>query len=152
MANADIIVVGLSETPLVASLYNELFAPPRDTSFFDRRFRNRVNVLNLIAEVDRQPVGFCSGFELKPDTWFSWLIGVLPGFRRQGVGAQLMDAEHAWAADHAYRYVRMECHNQHRAVLHLAISCGFDIVGLRYDHERNDNLIIFGKQVGEADA
>lgn len=147
MANADIIIVGPSEIALVAELYNEVFAPKRDVASFERRFKSRCNVLNLIAELDGRPVGFSSGFELKPNTWFNWLFGVLPQFRRLGIAAQLIEAEHAWAADKGYEFVRMECHNQHRPLLHLAIKLGFDVVGIRWDNERHSNLVIFEKEL-----
>jgi GNAT superfamily N-acetyltransferase len=147
MANAEINIVGPSETALMTSLYNEVFTPRRDIAFFERRFQSRCNVLNLVAEVDGRPVGFSSGFELKPTTWFNWLFGVLPDFRRHGIAAQLVEAEHAWASERGYEFVRMECHNQHRPVLQLAIKHGFDVVGVRYDSERHSNLVIFEKEL-----
>ena len=149
MANAEIIVVGPAETELIASLYNDVFTPSRDIAFFDRRFKGREHVLNLIAELDGRPVGFSSGFESKPDTWFNWLMGVLPDFRRAGIASQLIAAEQSWAAENGYHFVRMECYNSHRAVLHLAITQGYDVVGVRWDNERQANLIIFEKDVTE---
>jgi GNAT superfamily N-acetyltransferase len=104
-------------------------------------------VLSLIAEVEGRPVGFCTGFELKPNTWYNWLFGVLPDYRRAGIAAQLLEAEHAWAAERGYEYVRMECNNQHRPVLHLGIKLGFDVVGIRYDSDRHNNLVIFEKEL-----
>ncbi|NOX58363.1 MAG: GNAT family N-acetyltransferase [Planctomycetes bacterium] len=148
MANADIIMVGPTETKLIGELYNQVFAPRRDIAFFERRFKSRANLLNLIAEVDNRPVGFLSGFELKPSTWFNWLVGVLPEFRRAGIASQLCEAEQAWARDRGYSHVRMECHNQHRPVLHMLIRQGFDIVGVRWDSERQNNLVIFEKEIG----
>ncbi|HNO77273.1 MAG TPA: GNAT family N-acetyltransferase [Phycisphaerae bacterium] len=148
MANADIIMVGPTETTLITELYNQVFAPKRDVAFFERRFKGRCSLLNLIAEVDHRPVGFLSGFELKPSTWFNWLVGVLPDFRRLGIASQLCEAEQAWARDHGYHDVRMECHNQHRAVLQMCIRQNFDIVGIRFDADRQNNLVIFEKEIG----
>ena len=151
MANADIIVVGPSELSTIIDLYNEVFAPRRDIDFFERRFRGRENTLSLIAEIDKCPVGFSLGFELKPTTWTNWLMGVRPDYRRQGIASQLTQAEQAWAVDHGYRYLRTECHNRHRPILHLAISHGFDVVGVRWDSERHSNLVIFEKDLAEDD-
>lgn len=148
MANADINVVGPRELPLIVELYNAVFTPHHDLAFFERRLRGRTNTLNLIAEVDRRPVGFSCGIELKPNTWFNWLVGVLPDYRRAGIASQLIEAEHAWAADHGYSYVRMECHNQHRAVLYLAIRAGFDVVGVRWDADRQSNLVVLERELG----
>ena len=112
---------------------------------FKRHFRGRFNTLQLLARLQDRPVGFFLGFELKPTVYFAWFYGVLPDFRRQGVASQLMDAVHAWAKQNEYESIRFECHNQHRPMLHLAIALGYDIVGIRWDPDRGDNLVIFEK-------
>jgi GNAT superfamily N-acetyltransferase len=71
--------------------------------------------------------------------------GVVPEFRRKGVASQLMDAVHSWARQNEYESIRFECHNQHRPMLHLAIALEYDIVGIRWDPDRGDNLVIFEK-------
>jgi len=148
MANANIMVVGPGETALIVDLYNAVFTPSRDIEFFERRLRGRTNTLMLVAEVDKHPVGFSCGIELKPNTWFNWLVGVLPDFRRAGIASQLTEAEHAWAADHGYSFVRMECHNLHRPVLHMAITAGFNVVGVRWDSDRHSNLVVLERELG----
>ncbi len=148
MADAIIDLVGPEELPALCSLYNEIFRPARELESFQRRFRGRYNVLMLVARLDDRPVGFFMGFELKPGVFFAWFYGVLPEFRRQGIASQLMDAVHSWAKQNDYESVRFECHNQHRPMLHLAISLGYDIVGMRWDPDRGDNLVIFEKVLG----
>jgi GNAT superfamily N-acetyltransferase len=145
MADATVDIVGPEELPLIVQLYNQIFRPGRDLESFHRRFRGRYNVLQLIARVNERPVGFFLGFELKPTVYFAWFYGVLPEFRRQGIASQLMDAVHAWAREQDYESIRFECHNQHRPMLHLAIALGYDIVGIRWDPDRGDNLVIFEK-------
>lgn len=147
MANAEVVVVGAGELPLIADLYNEIFRPPRDVEFFKRRFMGRYNALLLVANIDKQPVGFATGFELKPSVFFSWLTGVMPEYRRAGVASQLHEAQAQWAIEHGYQHIRMECHNKHRPVLQMAIKTGFNIVGIRWDPDRQDNLIIFEKSL-----
>jgi GNAT superfamily N-acetyltransferase len=145
MADAIIDLVGPEELPALCTLYNQIFRPARDVESFQRRFRGRYNVLMLEARLDDRPVGFFMGFELKPGAFFAWFYGVLPEFRRQGIASQLMDAVHSWAKQNDYDSVRFECHNQHRPMLHLAIALGYDIVGIRWDPDRGDNLVIFEK-------
>ncbi|HTN74781.1 MAG TPA: GNAT family N-acetyltransferase [Pirellulaceae bacterium] len=151
MANAKIDVVGLTDIPTIAKMYGEIFRPARDAEFFRRRFLGRYNELLLIATLDAQPVGFFLGFELKPSVYFAWLFGVSPDFRRTGVASQLLDAMHEWVAAHGYASIRMECQNQHRAMLHMAIERDYDVVGLRWDHDRGHNLVIFEKQLGNVE-
>ncbi len=145
MANAEIVVVGQGELALVTDLYNEIFIPRREQEFFRRRLSGRYTSLILIANLEGRPVGFSLGFELKPTTWFSWLIGVSPEFRRAGVASQLLSAEHAWAREHEYLVLRYECHNRHRAMLHLALGMEYEITGVRWDPDRQENMVIFEK-------
>jgi GNAT superfamily N-acetyltransferase len=145
MADAIIELVGPEDMPVISSLYNQIFRPLRDADSFKRRFRGRYNVLMLVARLHDQPVGFFLGFELKPTVFFAWFYGVLPACRRQGIASQLMDAVHSWATQNEYESIRFECHNQHRPMLHLAIALGYDIVGIRWDPDRGDNLVIFEK-------
>jgi GNAT superfamily N-acetyltransferase len=145
MANAEIIPVGLGELDLIAALYNQIFSPPRDLESLQRRFEGRRNALILVAQLDRRPVGFHTGMELKPDTHFGWLCGVLPEFRRLGIGSQMMEAHEAWARQEGYEMIRIECYNRHRPMLHAAITHGYNIVGIRWDSQHQDNLVIFEK-------
>ena len=151
MANAKIDVVGLEELPLVVELYGQIYRPARDVEFFRRRYLGRYNPLVLIASLDERPIGFFCGFELKPSVFFSWLFGVMPDFRRRGIASQLMDAVHVWVREHEYDSIRFECHNQHRPMLHLAIEQEYDIVGIRWDPDRGQNLVIFEKVLSSED-
>ena len=145
MADAIIERVGLDELPTIVELYNNIFRPARDIESFRRRFRGRYNVLMMVARLDERPVGFCLGVALKPLVFFAWFYGVLPDCRRQGIASQLMDAVHDWAKTNEYESIRFECHNHTRPMLHLAIALGYDIVGMRWDPDRGDNLVIFEK-------
>ena len=109
MANADIIIADDPLLPAAVELYNQIFRPRREIDFLKRRFLGRYNSLTLIARIDDRPVGFWIGFELKPGMFYHWLGGVLPDFRRQGVGRQMLDAQIAWAKEHDYEHVRCEC-------------------------------------------
>ena len=149
MADAIIDLVGPDELPVISTLYNEIFRPARDVESFRRRFRGRYNVLMLVARIDDKPVGFWIGFELKPGMFYHWLGAVLPDVRRHGVGRQLQEAQHAWAKDHGYEYIRCECMNHQREFIHFAVTVGYDIVGIRWDSTHADNLVVFEKNLAE---
>jgi GNAT superfamily N-acetyltransferase len=149
MADAIIDLVGPEELPTICTLYNQVFRPHRELESLRRRFLGRYNALMLVARLEGEPVGFFMGFELKPTVYFAWFYGVAPEHRRQGIASQLMDAVHSWAQQHEYESIRMECHNKHRPMLHLAISQGYDIVGMRWDPDRGDNLVLFEKTLLE---
>jgi ribosomal protein S18 acetylase RimI-like enzyme len=149
MANAEIVVIGPSELPLIVDLFAEVFRPARDQSFFERRLSGRNHPLMLLATVQKRPAGFALGYEGKPGLFYCWLIGVLSDFRRAGIASQLMEALAAWARDHDFRTIRFECYNNQRPMLHLAINQNYDIVGVRYDADAGDNLLILEHQLDE---
>src|SRR4029453_14973070 len=124
MADAVIDVVGVDELPLIVEMYNQIFRPTKTVESFRRRYLGRYNVLQMVARVKDRPVGFFLGFELKPDTFFAWFYGVLADCRRSGVGSQLMEAAQGGGGQQGYESIRLECHNQHRPMLHLAIDLG----------------------------
>ncbi|CAN5371320.1 hypothetical protein BH11PLA2_BH11PLA2_33450 [soil metagenome] len=147
MADAVIEEAPLDQLPAIVEMFNQIFRPTRTLESFKRRYLGRYNILQLIAKVDGVPVGFFAGFELKPDTFFAWFYGVLPDGRRMGLGSQLMEAAEKWAREHNYERIRLECFNNHRPMLHLAIDLGYDIVGLRWDPPRSMNLVVFEKKL-----
>ena len=147
MANAKIDIVGPGEYELIRHLYNQVFRPARDVAYFQRRLEHHHHKLMMVAELDGRPVGFSCGYELRPTTYYSWLYGVLPEFRRLGIASQLLAAEQAWAMDHKYEMSRFECYNQHRPMLLLAVKSGYDIVGIRWDSHTANNLVIFEKHL-----
>jgi GNAT superfamily N-acetyltransferase len=145
MADVTIDVLAPDDLAEIVGLYNQIFRPARDEEHFHRRYLGRHNVLQMVARLRHQPVGFALGFELKPRVFFLWFLGVLPSERRQGVASQLLDAMHSWARQNDYESIRCECFNRHRAILHLAITQEYDIVGIRWDSDHNDNLVLLQK-------
>ncbi|RMH26761.1 MAG: N-acetyltransferase [Planctomycetota bacterium] len=142
---ADVVIdrIDPSDTATIAHMNNQVFRPEREPAFFARRLRNRVNPLVMVARIGPDAAGFFIGMELKPTVFFAWLVGVLPDARRMGIASQLMRAAEGWAGEHGYRSIRFECTNRHRAMMHFGIAGGYDLIGLRWDGDRAENLMIF---------
>ena len=61
--------------------------------------------LALIAEIDK-PVGFKIGYDrFKNGSFYSWMGGVLPKFRRMGVAYSLANFQEKWAAENKFSLV-----------------------------------------------
>lgn len=148
---ADAIIDRINPTDLVTitHLYNNVFRPTREESYLRRRLESRRGVLAQVARIEHDAVGFYLGFELKPDTHFVWLVGVVTEMRRSGIASQLMHAAQDWSHTEGYRFIRFECDNRIRPFLHFGIANDYDIGGLRWDPDRLTNLVIFQKQIGE---
>ena len=57
----------------------------------------------------------------------------------------MLDAVHHWAVENDYDAVRGECFNRQRAMLHLALTNEYDVIGMRWDADHSDNLLLLEK-------
>jgi GNAT superfamily N-acetyltransferase len=96
----------------------------------DLRYQQqRQPVQAWLAYANDRLVGCKLGYERKPGHYYSWLGGVHPGFRGQGLAAELIRRQHAWCQAQGYRAVRTHTYNRWRAMLLLNLRQGFDIIG-----------------------
>ncbi|MEZ4886216.1 MAG: GNAT family N-acetyltransferase [Chitinophagales bacterium] len=93
--------------------------------------------LILIAEIEGEIVGFKVGYERESDgSFYSWMGGVLPAYRRKGVANLLSARQEQWALLKGYKSVRFKTRNQHKGMLMCGINRGFKIV----DFDPRDTL------------
>lgn len=147
MSQAEIIIADDAMLPEAVEVHNEVFRPRQEIAYFKRHLLGHYNTLVLIARVNERPVGMWIGYEDRPGLFRHWLGAVHPDFRREGVARQLQEAEHSWAQEHGYHAIRCEATNRQREFVQFAINTEFDIIGIRYEGERADNMIVFEKQL-----
>lgn len=108
--------------------------PEFDDPYGEEELRKRlgnVKHLILVAEVNGEAAAFKVGYEREKDgSFYSWLGGVLPAYRRKGLALQLALAQEAWALDQGYTQIKFKTRNRHKAMLHFALGRGFYITGL----------------------
>ena len=75
-------------------------------------------------------VAFKLGYAATPERYYSWLGGVDPRGRRQGIARRLMEAQHAWARARGYRAVETGALVDNTAMLALNLQFGFRIIGM----------------------
>ena len=147
MMDAVIDVVGVEELPAIVELYNQIFRPQRDSESFRRRYLGRYNVLQMLASVKDQADRLFPRLRIETDDIFRLVLWRASGVSPPGRGhASSWKRPTNWTRQYDYQVMRVECHNHHRPLLHLSIALGYDIVGIRWDSDRGDNLIIFEKE------
>ncbi|ETW94071.1 MAG: hypothetical protein ETSY1_36500, partial [Candidatus Entotheonella factor] len=71
----------------------------------------------------RHPSGDLAGFKLgyrrRPQLLYSWLGGVHPEARRQGLARKLMAEQHQWAKANGYHYIETQTQAVNNAMLIL---------------------------------
>lgn len=149
MADATIDRINPTDLDTITHLYNSIFRPERSQDWIERHLQSRRNVLVQVARIGSDAVGFYIGMELRPTTHQGWIVGVVPEMRRAGIGTQLLVAAADWAKTEGYRSIRFEVPNTVRSVLQFSIAEGYDITGVRYDHDLATNLVIFERVLGE---
>lgn len=89
----------------------------------------RTPTLLVLALDNNQVVGYKLGYERQPGQFYSWLGGISPAHRGQGIAAELMRRQHEWCRRQNYRTVRTHTYSQWRDMLMLNLRFGFDIIG-----------------------
>jgi predicted GNAT superfamily acetyltransferase len=110
-----------------------LFPDFTDAYLTDRLLR--VIGLALVAArgQDGALLGFKLGYARGEGTFYSWLGGIHPSIRRQGVGSRLMQLQHAWARERGYAFVETRTRTANNAMIVLNLQSGFRIVGYEDD-------------------
>jgi GNAT superfamily N-acetyltransferase len=123
----------LAASDEIASLCYLLFPNFTDAYLTDRL--PRVTGLALVAArgPDGALVGFKLGYARGQGTFYSWLGGVHPRLRRQGVGRMLMQRQHDWAREHGYAYVETKTRTMNNAMIILNLQAGFHIIAYEDD-------------------
>ena len=84
--------------------------------------------LALIAEIDNQLVGFKIGYDrFKNGSFYSWMGGVLPKFRRMGVAYSLANFQEKWAAENGFSSILLKTRKKHDEMIAFSLNRGFII-------------------------
>jgi GNAT superfamily N-acetyltransferase len=102
--------------------------------------------LVLTAHDGNNAAGFKIGYE-REGTFYSWLGGVLPEYRRKGVATLLADAQEKWAGEQGYTSIWMKTRNRFPAMLIMALGRGFRITGFDPRGEIGEHRIVLTKSL-----
>lgn len=119
----------VAQVPVVIPVLATIFDDGDRFEDLQQDAAEKPGLLVLLAWEGDDCVGVKMGYRRNESTFYSWLGGVSPEARGQGVARRLMLAQHGWLAEHGYRYVTTETYNRYRKMLLLNIRMGFDVVG-----------------------
>ena len=112
-----------------------------EISEYSKRLNSTVHLI-LTAYNDHNPIAFKIGYHRHSDgSFYSWMGGVLPNYRRKGIGNNLADHQETWAKKKSYNSIRLQTREKHNAMLALAINRGFQITS------RNENKSNFNTRI-----
>ncbi|GAB4024424.1 GNAT family N-acetyltransferase [Spirosoma gilvum] len=123
----------LPQEPLLSSLIDllDVVFSSRSRLLTELSYQESRTGLQIhLALVEDRVIGCKLGYERKKGHFYSWLGGVHPDFRGQGIASELMRLQHDWCLVQGYQVVRTQTYNQWRSMLSLNIRFGFDIIGV----------------------
>ena len=146
MVNVTIKQGSIREVVNLSMQIPELDDPHRHGEY-EKRLQGIPHLI-AIAYVENKAAGFKVGYQREGDgSFYSWMGGVLPGFRRQGIARMLADYQEDWARKQGYNKVKMKTRNRLKHMLYFALGNGFDITAVASAETVEENRIHLEKQL-----
>lgn len=102
--------------------------------------------VSYIAYVNAEPAGYSISYERDADgSYYCWMAGVRPEFRRCGVLKALMLQNERYALENGYKALKVKTRNHRREMLSYLVSHGFEVVEVEVMDNVTDNRILFQK-------
>ncbi|SDC52123.1 Ribosomal protein S18 acetylase RimI [Algoriphagus faecimaris] len=117
--------------------------------FYVDRLKNRLH-LALVAEKQGELLGFKVGYESdEPETFYSWMGGVRPEFRKRGIAEALAEFQEDWATEKGFKSVFFKTRNRLPPMINFGLSRGFKIVKVIRKGGLDDYRIVMWKELSE---
>jgi GNAT superfamily N-acetyltransferase len=100
------------------------------------------NLQAWLAYSGDQVIGYKVGYELKPGKYYSWIGGVHPNFRNEGIAGVLMMQQHEWCKLNGYQTIQTKTKNKWKSMLILNLKNGFDVIGTYTDSKGEPKIIL----------
>ena len=106
-----------------------VFSDPKPKDKFRKELESKFNISIFIAYEKEKAVGYKIGFERSKRIYYSWVGGIHPDYRKQGIAKKLMDLQHDHARKLGYEVVSTYSDNRYKPMMIFNLKSGFDICG-----------------------
>lgn len=123
------------------------FDAPYQKDYFEERYKNKEKLI-IVAYVDNQPAGYIVGYDKFEDgSFYCWMAGVNPKFRKLGLLKAMMDYEDKWSKDKNYNKIKIKTRNNRREMLAYLVKYGFFFTEVVQQPNMDDNRILLEKEL-----
>lgn len=131
----------------IIELDQVIFEKPFKKEKYLKEIPKKYNFLLFMAFDGNKPVAYKAGYEMSGRLYYSWLGGVHPDYRGQGLAKKLMEQQHSELAKLGYQQIRTHTKNQFKSMLILNLKAGFDIVGVYKSSKDADQMIMLERNL-----
>lgn len=118
-----------------------------DEKIYETRLFNTKSLI-LVALDGNTPVGFKVGYQRANDSsFYSWMGGVIPDYRKLHIAQKLADAQEVWASEQGFNAIVFKTRNSLSGMLIFAIKNGFCIEAVEQKDTIEDYRIILRKKL-----
>lgn len=128
----------LDEALGVHNQIEELLSIP-DSGYFSERVADK-RFLLLVAEIDNVLVGYKLGYWLDDNCFYSWLGGVHPDYRKQGIAKALLLEQERRVGELGVKEIWVKSMNQYKSMLLLLIAQGYAITGVHVNAQGKEKI------------
>ncbi|MFC1697717.1 GNAT family N-acetyltransferase [Nanoarchaeota archaeon] len=108
-------------------LHNKI--PEFNDNYIEKNFENKCignDPLILKLEVYGFKAGYLIGYDhFKDGSYYLWMGGILPEFRKIGHMKRLINYSSEWAKKEGYDRIRIKTRNYNKAMINLCVNEGF---------------------------
>lgn len=117
------------------------FEAPYEKDYFESRYKDKERLI-IVAYIDNNPAGYIVGYDRDADgSFYCWMAGVDPKFRKRGVLKSLMEYQDDWAREHGYNKLTIKTRNNRREMLSYLVRYGFSFTQVDQFPDISDNRI-----------
>jgi len=137
--------VSVEEAVKVNLTIPEFNETSRTEEYFKDRYEGKETLI-IVAYFEDKPAGYLVGYDRFNDkSFYCWMAGVAPQFRRKGVLTAMMDYMNSWAKARGYKKIRTKTRNNRREMLMYLAKYGFYFVEIEKYSNIIDNRILAEK-------
>jgi ribosomal protein S18 acetylase RimI-like enzyme len=123
------------------------FGESQGEEYFEERIRGKDSLV-LVAYEDGKPAGYLVGYDRDSDSsFYCWMAGVSPMFRRRGILKALMERMEAWAKQKGYKRIKVKTRNSRREMLSYLIGYGYMFTLVEEKEEISENRLHLEKSL-----
>ena len=112
----------------------------RNLSLEDFKSKALDGALVLVLKVEDKAVGFKIGYPISKHEFYSWLGGVLPEYREQGVAQQLLDSQERWVRNQGYTKISVKSMNRYPSMIRFLVKNGYEVAKVEQFKTKNERI------------